>query len=87
LVRGPISTVQNLLSAEIGEFTIVAQVGRQDNSGEITAPSGPELALEFGELTANQATSRRRAVAALARRHGLAPNDVYAAIEAAKKSG
>jgi 16S rRNA (cytidine1402-2'-O)-methyltransferase len=87
LVRGPISTVQNLLSAELGEFTIVAQIESSEDSGEIRAPSGPELALEFGELTANKSTSRRRAVAALARRHGLAPNDVYAAIEAAKKSG
>jgi hypothetical protein len=51
------------------------------------APSSQELVSEFGEMTAKSTISRRGAVAALARRHGMAPNDVYAAIEAAKKSG
>ena len=87
LVRGPISDVQRRLPAELGEFTIVAQIDRSDSSGAVSVPTGPELASEFGELTADKSTTRRRAVAALARRHRLAPNDVYAAIEAAKKSG
>jgi 16S rRNA (cytidine1402-2'-O)-methyltransferase len=87
LVRGPISGVLNRLSSDVGEFTIVADLAQGLRPARSEPPSAPELALEFGELTANRAHTRRRAVAALARRHGMAPNDVYAAIEAGKKSG
>ena len=87
LVRGPISDVQNRLSTVLGEFTVVARIERQLGRGEIRTPSGEELVCEFGEMTANSSISRRGAVAVLARRHGMAPNDVYAAIEGVKKSG
>jgi len=87
LVRGPISSVQNRLPNAIGEFTVVVQVERQLGRGEMKAPSNEELVSEFGEMTINSSLTRRSAVAALARRHGMAPNDVYAAIEMAKKSG
>jgi len=87
LVRGPISIVQKQLSTDLGEFTIVVWIDSQTSDVVRPPPSASELALEFGELTANASISRRRAVASLARRHGLPTNDVYAAIEAAKKSG
>jgi hypothetical protein len=51
-----------------------------------TAPVNPDLTREFGEMTVIPGISKRRAVALLARRHGLAPNSVYEALEAAKKS-
>jgi len=41
---------------------------------------------EFGEMTASGKTTRRRAIAQLARRHRLSPNEVYEAIERTKKS-
>jgi 16S rRNA (cytidine1402-2'-O)-methyltransferase len=87
LVRGPISSVQSRLPNPMGEFTIVAKIERHLGRGEMKPPTGAELVSEFGEMTANESLSRRAAVAALARRHRMAPNDVYAAIEAAKKSG
>jgi len=87
LVRGPISTVQNRLVNVLGEFTVVAWIEPQVNIAEVKTPSPDELAVEFGEMTANKASSRRGAIAELAKRHGMAPNDVYAAIEAARKSG
>jgi hypothetical protein len=71
----------------LGEFTVVAWIEPQVNIAEAKTPSPDELALEFGEMTANKASSRRGAIAELAKRHGMAPNDVYAAIEAARKSG
>jgi hypothetical protein len=40
---------------------------------------------EFGEMTAQALLPRRRALNALARKHGRPPNEVYAAIERAKK--
>jgi 16S rRNA (cytidine1402-2'-O)-methyltransferase len=87
LVRGPISSVQNRLPNALGEFTVVARIDRQLGRGEMRPPSSQELASEFGEMTSKSAISRRGAIAALARRHGMAPNDVYAALEAVKKSG
>jgi 16S rRNA C1402 (ribose-2'-O) methylase RsmI len=87
LVRGPISGVIGKLTAELGEFTVVVDVGLSPKLRVNPPPSQFDLAAEFGELTADATLSRRRAVATLARRHGMAPNAVYAAIEAAKKSG
>ena len=86
LVRGPISEVVNRLPPPLGEFTVVVSLDSR-NQPETRQPTGAELALEFGEMTAKKTFTRRAAISALARRHRMAPNDVYAAIEAAKKSG
>jgi hypothetical protein len=51
-----------------------------------TKPQEVDLVHEFGEMTTNPNISRRRAVSMLARKHGLAPNSVYEALEDAKKS-
>jgi 16S rRNA (cytidine1402-2'-O)-methyltransferase len=83
LVRGPISTVSECLKGERGEFTVVAHIGRMT---AVDQPA-PDLVAEFGLLTADRTVSRRKAISVLARRHGLAPNDVYRAIEVAKQSG
>jgi len=86
LVRGPISEVLNQPFEERGEFTIVAFIGL---TPDITAPaklSNSEIALKFGEMTANGVATKRRAVGMLAKKYSLAPNEVYEALEAAKKS-
>ena len=83
LVKGHISTVVTALREERGEFTVVLDLG---NMPDIQLPS-PDLIEEFGRMTIENRASKRRAIAALARRHGLPPNKVYEAIEAAKKSG
>jgi 16S rRNA (cytidine1402-2'-O)-methyltransferase len=82
-VRGPISTVSQLLTSHNGEFTVVAHVTAR------VEPAGREedVVDEFGEMTAQPGITKRKAVGLLARRHGLPPNRVYALIEAAKKSG
>ena len=86
LVRGPISEVLNQPFEERGEFTIVAFIGL---TPDITAPaklSNSEIALKFGEMTTNGVATKRRAVGMLAKKYSLAPNEVYEALEAAKKS-
>jgi hypothetical protein len=45
------------------------------------------LAAEFGVLTNIDGMTRRKAINAVAKKHGMAPNDVYALIEEAKQSG
>jgi 16S rRNA (cytidine1402-2'-O)-methyltransferase len=83
LVRGPISGVLENLSMERGEFTVVIEIG------EITKPvtEPADIMPEFGDMTEYRDVSKRKAVSKLARRHGIAPNRVYQAIEQAKKSG
>ena len=81
-VRGSVSDVARQLHAARGELTVVAEIGE---TPEIMA-SKPDLPKEFGEMTVTPGISKRRAVAMLARRHGLAPNSVYEVLEAAKKS-
>jgi len=84
LVRGPISEVLTSLQSAKGELTIVANIGE---TPEIMPVNPADVLVEFGELTKINGLSRRNAISRLARRHGLAPNDVYAMIEDAKKSG
>lgn len=85
LVRGPISKVLSELSEARGEFTVVVDIGRMTNTAPLEPACDAEIALEFGVLTNNKAIRRREAIARVARRHGRTSNDVYAAIERAKK--
>jgi 16S rRNA (cytidine1402-2'-O)-methyltransferase len=87
LVRGPISTVLSKLDETRGEFTVVAYIGQSPDNMPTEAPSSESLAKEFGDMTAVKGLTRRKIVTALARKYGMPPNDVYAALEEAKKSG
>ena len=87
LVRGPISAVLSQPVTERGEFTVVAEIGRMPDIVTAERPSAESLLAELGELTKSVGSSKRRAVAALARRHGMSANDVYRDLETAKKSG
>ena len=86
LVRGPISTVILELKEERGEFTVVANIGLSPeniNLKRSQAPSDEDL---FGEITEISGITRREAIATLARKYEMPPNEVYEAIERAKKS-
>jgi 16S rRNA C1402 (ribose-2'-O) methylase RsmI len=84
-VRGPISAVLERLSGPIGEFTVVIDIGRM---AEFVAPEPASAAMlreQFGQMTIPGGLSRRQAIGRLAKTHGLPPNEVYQAIELAKK--
>jgi 16S rRNA (cytidine1402-2'-O)-methyltransferase len=83
-VRGPISSALTQLVSPVGEFTVVAEIGRMIDSRNHEVPTADELFQEFGHITANNRLSRRRAINTLAKVHGLAPNMVYDLIEQAK---
>jgi 16S rRNA (cytidine1402-2'-O)-methyltransferase len=87
LVRGPISSVLKSLVEVRGEFTVVASIGHIANLIAAEPLSNAEIATQFGELTATKGSTRRQAIAYLAKKHNLAANRVYAALEQAKKSG
>ena len=97
LVIGPISDVLNRLKTHKGELTIVANIGR---TTELDRSAQPAPARTGNNWSNNQfdsceplevrrlglPESRRQALASLARAHGLTANQLYAAIELAKKS-
>jgi 16S rRNA (cytidine1402-2'-O)-methyltransferase len=87
LVRGPISVVLDGLTEIRGEFTVVAVIGQITDNVTAEPPSDTEMARQFGELTINSGSTRRQAIAFLAKKHSLATNKVYEALEQAKKSG
>jgi 16S rRNA (cytidine1402-2'-O)-methyltransferase len=83
-VRGPISLVLNQMPESRGEFTVVVMIGQSTDLKARALPDDRAIGLEFGEMTTKLRRTRRQAVAELARRYGLAPNVVYAAIERSK---
>ena len=87
LVRGPISDVAIRLSEAKGELTVVLDIGYSTDLTRVQDVEPEMLVLEFGELTKSAHLTRRAAVTQLARRHQLAPNEVYRILETAKKSG
>src|SRR5262249_31742497 len=90
LVRGPISEVVQSLSEPCGEFMVVVQasllLGHTTQYVQAEAPGDADLLAQLGCLTISGKLSRRQAINEIARRHRLAPNHVYAAIERARKS-
>jgi 16S rRNA (cytidine1402-2'-O)-methyltransferase len=86
-VRGPISGALRQLISPIGEFTVIAEIGRITDTENTRVPTGGELLIEFGHITANHGLSRRKAINTLAKTHGMAQNVVYDLIEQAKESG
>jgi 16S rRNA (cytidine1402-2'-O)-methyltransferase len=85
LVRGPISVVLGALGNARGELTVLLEFG---HSTELTRPPPPDasqIQSIFGDLTNNNALSRRGAISEIARKYGMSVRDVYEAIEKSKK--
>jgi hypothetical protein len=68
-----------------GEITVIAELGLRTDLRPKDTAQGPELAIELGQITETNGVSRRKGINILARRHSLSPNQVYDAIEKAKK--
>jgi 16S rRNA (cytidine1402-2'-O)-methyltransferase len=84
LLVGTAEEVLSRLDEIRGEFTVVVGPPPAVPSTEGAAPSDDELWCEFSALTAEVGTSRRNAVATLARRYGVPARDIYTALERAK---
>jgi 16S rRNA (cytidine1402-2'-O)-methyltransferase len=87
LVRGQISAVINVPSIEIGELTVVLNIGLKTEIEAAAPATDEQMACEFGYITDNTGLSRRKAIQHLAKKHRRTPNDVYSAVERAKQSG
>ena len=86
LVVGPISIVLGKLKAPIGEFTVVAELGHNTEIIQRVRPSDTEILDMFGQTTKRNKLPRRKVVTVLAKQLQIPPNEVYEAIERAKKS-
>ena len=84
-LRGPISKVLMELKSPIGEFTVVADIGLSTNSRDRISATPSDMAAEFGRMTISGGLSKRQAISQIASRHGVSTNQVYAAVEQAKK--
>jgi len=85
LVRGPISEVLTCVNVDTGEATIVADIGHKPETTQVEHASDQSIATEIGLLTDSGRMTKRQAIQSLARKHGRRPNDLYEAIERAKK--
>ena len=85
LVRGPISETLRSLSLETGELTIVVDIGHKPDLSTTEPLSDEAMAVAIGHMTDELKVSKRSAIQRLARKHGRRPNDVYAAVERARK--
>jgi 16S rRNA (cytidine1402-2'-O)-methyltransferase len=85
LVRGPISEVLDRLQGPRGEFTVVL-AGRPADDGAAGTPQPDDntLVAAFEQASADH-VGRREALGQVARRFGMRPRDVYAAIERARR--
>jgi len=86
LVIGQISDVISRLEEGRGEYTVVVDIGHTQDRAPAERPNPDAVAAEFGEMTKSGSKSRRSAMSALAKRHGISVNEVYSMLEMAKKS-
>lgn len=87
LLRGLPGEVRSRLTELRGEFTLVL-APREITPKATTCPVPDErVGSEFCQLTEICGLGRREAISTLAKRHGRSAKDVYAAVEAFKKSG
>jgi 16S rRNA (cytidine1402-2'-O)-methyltransferase len=86
LVRGPINEVLEAAFEARGEITVIVDLGHKGETIITETADDSSLLKELGQLIDKTTLSRRKALAELGRRHQMSPNQVYDAIERAKKS-
>jgi 16S rRNA (cytidine1402-2'-O)-methyltransferase len=85
LVRGPISDVLRDPHLATGELTVVADLGHKPDLSPRVEASDATIAAELGQLTKEQQITKREAIQKLAVKHRRRPNEIYSAVERAKK--
>jgi len=85
LVVQPISGQLSRKLEERGEFTMVVAGADEVSDKHKTAPTAQQLTTEIGQLTDFEPVSRREAIRALAKRHGLSNREVFNLLEEGKK--
>jgi 16S rRNA (cytidine1402-2'-O)-methyltransferase len=86
LVITPSNKAAAVADAPLGEYAVVIGPWEASPQPAGKVPTDADLAVEFGQITSDRASSRRQAISELARRHGLSQRDIYAAVERGRKS-
>lgn len=87
VIRGPISGALAAIGEPVGEFCVALNLEQPSRSSVAEPPSDQSIADEFGLTTEKLGLTRRKTITAVARKLGLPPNVVYAALERTKGSG
>ena len=82
-LRGAVRDVLDRLSSPLGEFTVILGPVIKPLESVVTVTDA-QLAEEFRQITECAGSTRRSAVALVAKRHGRSAKEVYGAIERAK---
>jgi 16S rRNA (cytidine1402-2'-O)-methyltransferase len=77
LVIRPINELIEMFASPKGEFTVIVPPRSDDPDAVRAFPSLESLRAELGIMTNKTVGSRRQAVKQLAKRHGMAANDLY----------
>ena len=87
LVIRPINEQLRLLTSPKGEYVVLVppQSAYADNVDTVQDPTDKDVSLFIGELTNNEASSKRASVTLAAKHFRLPPKAIYAALERAKK--
>ena len=85
-LRGHAAELIGHLTDPVGEFTVVVGPRPEVDTPKYKA-SDQDIYTEFGRSTDLNLGARRRAITALAHKHGRSTNEVYAIIERMKASG
>ncbi|PWT86508.1 MAG: 16S rRNA (cytidine(1402)-2'-O)-methyltransferase [Blastocatellia bacterium] len=83
--HGRISELLPEFDDPTGEFTVIVDIGHSTDIKPAESLSPAQIFAEFCCMTNSGHLSRRNAIHQLARRHGMAPNDVYDAVEHGRK--
>ena len=68
-------------------FTVVVDLGQKEETGTPPGePSATDLASEFFRMTKKEGLTRRQAISAIARTHGLSSRRIFDLLEQAKGS-
>ena len=84
LYRGTASEIAQQIGQPKGEFTVVLGPWRPDAGPRVPLSPGAAV-IELGDITKTLGLGKRAALAELARRHGIRPNEAYQLVEQAKR--
>lgn len=86
LVRGQIKTVAESVGEGRGEYTVVVNIGLMTEQSGFVATDTASVVADVAKMSSTSGVTKRKAINIVARKHGIAPNQVYEILEAFKKS-
>ena len=86
LVRGQIKIVAEMVGEGRGEYTVVINIGLMTEFKSPVATDSAAVVADVAKMSSTSGVTKRKAINIVARKHGIAPNQVYEILEVFKKS-